>query len=69
MMTKLRELFDKVMSVKDFDADDVQARREYIEAYVRFFKFAEVPFPGVQGRELCCWGKWVIIIMKEIVCW
>jgi hypothetical protein len=40
-MTKLRELFDKVMSVKDFDADDVQAGREYIEAYVRFFKFAE----------------------------
>jgi hypothetical protein len=40
-MAELRSLFNKVMSVKDFDVDDVQAGREYIEAYVRFFKFAE----------------------------
>lgn len=40
-MAELTELFDKVMSVKDFDVDDVKAGREYIEAYVRFFKFAE----------------------------
>lgn len=40
-MVELTELFDKVMSMKDFDVDDVQAGREYIEAYVRFFKFAE----------------------------
>lgn len=41
---KLHELtirFDKVMSLKNFDVNDVEAGREYIEAYVRFFKFAE----------------------------
>ena len=41
---KLAELtirFNKVMSLKNFDVNNVKAGREYIEAYVQFFKFAE----------------------------
>ncbi len=41
---KLQELtkrFNKVMSLKNFDVNNVTAGREYIEAYVQFFKFAE----------------------------
>ncbi len=29
------------MSLKNFDVNNVEAGREYIEAYVQFFKFAE----------------------------
>jgi len=38
---ELTELFDKVMSLKNFDVNNIEAGREYIEAYVQFFKFAE----------------------------
>lgn len=38
---KLRALFDNVMSLKNFDVDNVPSGRKYIEAYVRFFHFAE----------------------------
>ena len=38
---ELKKLFDKVMSLKNFDVNNVEAGREYIEAYVQFFKFAE----------------------------
>lgn len=38
---ELKQRFDKVMSVKNFDVNNVQAGREYIEAYVQFFHFAE----------------------------
>jgi len=41
---KLAELtirFNKVMSLKNFDVNNVAAGRKYIEAYVLFFKFAE----------------------------
>lgn len=40
-MAELTERFEKVMALKDFDVNDVEAGREYIEAYVQFFKFAE----------------------------
>ena len=40
-MPELMERFEKVMSLKDFDVNDIEAGREYIEAYVQFFKFAE----------------------------
>lgn len=39
--TELQERFENVMTLKDFDVNDVEAGREYIEAYVKFFKFAE----------------------------
>ena len=38
---ELTERFEKVMALKNFDVNDVEAGREYIEAYVKFFKFAE----------------------------
>lgn len=38
---ELAERFEKVMAIKNFDVNDVDAGREYIEAYVKFFKFAE----------------------------
>ncbi|MHB9056663.1 MAG: DUF6448 family protein [Paludibacteraceae bacterium] len=38
---ELTERFNKVMSLKNFNVNDVKAGREYIEAYVQFFKFAE----------------------------
>lgn len=41
MKHELHLLFDRVMALKDFDVDDVKAGREYVAAYVSFFKFAE----------------------------
>ncbi|NAS19436.1 LysM domain-containing protein [Clostridium butyricum] len=38
---ELKERFEKVMALKDYDVNDVEAGREYIEAYVKYFKFAE----------------------------
>ena len=38
---ELTKRFDRVMSLKTFDVNDVEAGREYIEAYVQFFRFAE----------------------------
>lgn len=40
-MPELEERFNNAMALKDFDVNDVEAGREYIEAYVKFFKFAE----------------------------
>lgn len=39
--TELKKRFDKVMSLKKFDVNNVPAGREYVEAYVQFFHFAE----------------------------
>jgi hypothetical protein len=38
---QLKVLFEKVMSLKEFDVNNVQAGREYVEAYVSFFHYAE----------------------------
>ena len=38
---ELKERFEKVISLKSFDVNNVNAGREYIEAYVQFFHFAE----------------------------
>jgi len=40
-MQELIKRFEKVMSLKNFDVNNIEAGREYIEAYVQFFKFAE----------------------------
>jgi len=40
-MPELEERFEKVMKAKDFDVNNLEAGREYIETYVSFFKFAE----------------------------
>lgn len=49
-MPELTERFEKVMSLKNFDVNNVEAGREYIEAYVQFFKFAEGEVEG-HGAE------------------
>jgi hypothetical protein len=40
-LPELKKRFDKVMALKNFDVNNVEAGRDYIEAYVQFFKFAE----------------------------
>lgn len=46
-MPELKERFEKAMVLKNFDVNNVEAGREYIEAYVSFFKFAE----GEEGHD------------------
>ena len=41
ILQELTKRFNKVMSLKNFEVNNVAAGREYIEAYVQFFKFAE----------------------------
>lgn len=38
---ELKSRVEKVISLKNFDVNNVSAGREYIEAYVQFFHFAE----------------------------
>jgi hypothetical protein len=41
ILPELTKRFEKVMALRNFDVNNVEAGREYIEAYVQFFKFAE----------------------------
>jgi len=50
-LPELTKRFDKVMSLKNFDVNNVEAGREYIEAYVQFFKFAEGEEEGTADVE------------------
>lgn len=52
-MPELTKRFEKVMALKDFDVNNVEAGREYIEAYVQFFKYAEgeVEAHATEGQE------------------
>lgn len=47
-LPELSKRFKKVMLRKTFDVNDVKAGREYVEAYVEFFHFAE---GEEKGRE------------------
>lgn len=38
---ELERLFDRAMKKKQFDPDDLDAAREYVDAYVSFYKYAE----------------------------
>lgn len=40
-VAELKNRFDKVMSLKNYDVNNVRAGREYVESYVQFFHFAE----------------------------
>ncbi len=40
-LPKLSKLFSEVMRLKNYDVNDVKAGRDYVEAYVQFFHFAE----------------------------
>ena len=53
-MPELAERFEKVLSQKNFDVNNVEAGREYIEAYVQFFKFAEGEVEGhaAKGHDI-----------------
>lgn len=39
--TELESRFQKALSLKDFDPNDLGAARTYMDAYVSFFKYAE----------------------------
>lgn len=41
LVPELEKRFVKVLKLKDYDSDDVDAGRAYVQAYVSFFKFAE----------------------------
>jgi hypothetical protein len=41
IMPELTARFERVMSLKNYEVNNVQAGRAYIEAYVQFFKLAE----------------------------
>ena len=38
---ELKKRFEKVMLLKNYDVNNIPAGREYIEAYIQFFHFAE----------------------------
>lgn len=40
-MPGLEERFEKILATKDFDVNDVEAGREFVEAYVQFTHYAE----------------------------
>jgi hypothetical protein len=48
---ELSEKFDRVMKLKNFDVNDVDAGREYVEAYVAFFHLAEGEHEGEHAEE------------------
>jgi len=55
MLPELTERFEKVIALRDFDVNNIKAGREYIEAYVKFFKFAEGEeegHSGIQGESV-----------------
>ena len=41
LIPELEERFNKVMSLKDYDVNNIEAGRAYIASYVQFFKYAE----------------------------
>lgn len=41
MIPELTKRFDKVLSLKNFDVNNVAAGRDYVDAYVQFFHYAE----------------------------
>lgn len=41
LIPELEKRFIKVMSLKDYEVNNIDAGRAYIESYVQFFKFAE----------------------------
>ncbi|HAQ21866.1 MAG TPA: hypothetical protein DCR40_21945 [Prolixibacteraceae bacterium] len=53
-LPELTERFEKVISLKNFDVNNVKAGREYIEAYVQFFKFAEGEAEGHAAESHGC---------------
>ncbi|MED3554254.1 DUF6448 family protein [Cytobacillus praedii] len=46
-MHELEEKFDRVLATKEFDVNDLEAGREFVEAYVQYTHFAE----GEEGHR------------------
>lgn len=40
-MPELKERFERVIALRNFDINNIEAGREYVEAYVSYFKYAE----------------------------
>ncbi|HEX7584592.1 MAG TPA: DUF6448 family protein [Prolixibacteraceae bacterium] len=57
-LPELKKRFDKVLSLKNFDVNNVQAGREYIEAYVQFFHYAEGEEEGHNQGHIEEGGHW-----------
>lgn len=51
-VSELEERFNRVLSLKEYDVNDVEEGREYVEDYVMFFKFAD-RLPGRRRRSSC----------------
>lgn len=43
---KVKELFDDILSKKNYDVNDVKAGREYVKSYVHFIHYIEGLFKG-----------------------
>ena len=68
VLPELKERFDRVMSLKNFDVNDVKAGREYVKAYVQFFHFAEGERAhGHEQREHLGHLPWIILGIISIV--
>jgi hypothetical protein len=60
-LPELTERFAKVMSLKNFDVNYVESGREYIEAYVQFFKFAEGEEEGqIEAANHTTYIPWIL---------
>lgn len=50
-LSELTKRFNRVITLKNFDVNNLETGREYIEAYVQFFKFAEGEEEGTANVE------------------
>ena len=51
---ELKKRFEKVLLLKNYDVNNIAAGRKYIEAYVRFFHFAEGEDEHTQSKLETC---------------
>lgn len=47
----LHAYFDKMMEAKEFDANDVEAGREFVHSYVEFMHYAEPVYSAVKAES------------------
>jgi hypothetical protein len=48
---KIKEYFTDLQSKKDYDVNDLNAGREYVEAYVHFIHYVEAQFGGKESEN------------------
>ena len=49
--SKVKEYFTDLQSKRNYDVNDLQAGREYVESYVHFIHYVEALFNGVSGHD------------------